>query len=135
MSKYVLNRMLPLALVVLAAATAPAPAFAQVRMELGMGPFDVRFAPDGPPPMRREFRPPQPGPDVVWVGGYWDRDGDRWAWREGRWDRGERRGDRWVTPVYRRERGGYRYEPGHWSSHRLVEGDHYHHMRDEYHRR
>jgi hypothetical protein len=130
MNKNVLKRLLPMALAVLAAATAPAPAFAQVQVGVGVGPFDVRFATDAPPPMRREIRSPRPGPDQVWIGGFWDRDGDRWAWREGRWDRAEIRGDRWVTPVYRREGGGYRYEPGHWRSHKLVEDDNYRHMRD-----
>ena len=122
------KRLLPFALAVLASA----PAFAQVQVHVGVGPFEVHFAQDAPPPMRQEYRTPRPSPDHVWIGGFWDRDGDRWAWREGRWDRPERRDVRWVAPVYRGEGGGYRYEPGHWSNQQLREGDSYRRFREQH---
>jgi hypothetical protein len=125
MKKTILNCALPMALAMLTAG----PAFSQVRVGVDLGSFDVRFAQDAPPPMRFEHRSPSPGPGNVWIGGFWDRDGDRWAWREGRWDRGHG-GDRWVSPVYRRENSGYRYEPGHWNSQRMHEGDEYRQQRD-----
>jgi len=121
MNQKILKGLLPLALALFAAG----PATAQVRMRLGLGPIEVRVAPDDPPPMRYEEPYAQPGPDHVWIGGYWDREGDRWAWRGGRWERPERRGDRWIQPVYRREHGGTRYEAGHWSGHKVHEGQEY----------
>ena len=69
---------------------------------------------------------------TVWIAGYWDRDGNNWAWREGRWDRPEHRGARWIAPVYRREHGGTRYEGGHWSNQRVHEGDEYHRWRHDH---
>ncbi len=128
MQKTVLHRCLPLALLILGAA----PAFAQVRVQIGLGPFDVRFAPDAPPPMRREVMSPRPDRDSIWIGGYWDREDDRWAWREGRWNRPERRDVRWMAPRYQRDGGGYRYEPGHWSNEQLVVGEDFHRNRDKF---
>jgi len=128
MSRPILHRLLPLALALLASA----PAFAQVRVHIGLGPFDVRFAPDAPPPPRREFQSPRPDPDSIWIGGYWDREDDRWAWREGRWNRPERRDVRWIGPRYQGDGGGYRYEPGHWSNERLVVGEDFHRHREEF---
>jgi hypothetical protein len=122
MTATLFKRLLPFALLAFAAG----PASAQVRIGVGLGPIEVRVAPDDPPPMRMEQRGPWPGQDYIWIGGYWDRDGDRWAWRQGRWDRPEHRGVRWITPVYRHERGGTRYEAGHWSNQRMHEGDEYH---------
>ena len=122
MNKKMLKGLLPLALALIAAG----PASAQVRVHLGLGPIEVRIAPDGPPPIRYEERHARPGPGHIWIRGYWDREGDRWAWRGGRWERPERRGDRWVEPVYRRQHGGTRYEAGHWSGHQMHEGKEYH---------
>jgi hypothetical protein len=129
MNKTFLKTLLPVALAVCAAA----PATAQVRVEVGVGPFDIRFAPDPPPPppVHPEFRTPPPGRDFIWIDGYWDRVGDRWEWCKGRWDRPGRRDARWVAPVYRRDGGGYRYEPGHWSNQRVVEGEAYRRMRND----
>jgi hypothetical protein len=122
MTNRLFTRLLPIVLVAFAAG----PASAQIRVGVGFGPIEVRVAPDDPPPLRYEERHEQPGRDYIWIGGFWDREGDRWAWREGRWDRPSRRGVRWVTPVYRHEGGGTRYEAGHWSNQRMHEGDEYH---------
>ena len=121
MNHKIIKGLMPLALALFAAA----PASAQLRIGVGLGPIEVQVAPDNPPPMRYEERYAQPGPDQVWIGGYWDRDGSNWAWRGGRWERPESRGARWIRPVYRRERGGTRYEAGHWSNHKIYEGQQY----------
>lgn len=132
MKTFMLRRLLPAALAVLAMPFLSVPASAQLYVEVGAGPFDVRFSPEGPPPMPREYRTVRPAPDYIWIGGFWDRDGDRWAWRRGRWDRPASRDVRWIRPVYRGEGGGYRYEPGHYSNQRVVEGEEYRRMRDEH---
>jgi len=123
MTNTLLRGLLPFALLTFATS----PASAQVRIGVGFGPVEVQVAPDDPPPPRYEERYAQPGGDYVWIDGYWDREGDRWAWRSGRWDRPSRRGVRWVTPMYRHERGGTRYEAGHWSNRRMHEGRAYQH--------
>ncbi len=132
MMKSTFKRLLPVALAMVAASAVTVPAYAQVQVHVGFGPFDVRFAPDAPPPMRQEYQTPRPGPDHIWISGYWDRDGDRWAWRQGRWERPERRDIRWMAPHYRSEGGGYRYEPGHWSNQKMVEGEGYRRARAEH---
>jgi hypothetical protein len=64
---------------------------------------DVAYA--EPPPLRYEYYAYRPG--YVWAGGWWARDGGRWSWREGHYERArpgfvyvqprwERRGDRHV---------------------------------------
>ncbi|MBK8727374.1 MAG: YXWGXW repeat-containing protein [Holophagaceae bacterium] len=107
----------------------PAPASAQIRVELGH--LSIRVAPQAPPRPRIEVRPARPGRAHVWIGGYWDRQNDQWAWAPGRWDQPQRRGSSWVRPRYRREGSAWRYDPGHWSHERLVEGDDYRGWREE----
>ena len=84
-----------------------------------------QFIVEAPPPPRHEHRGYAPGPDYVWIDGYWDRQDDRWAWAPGRWEAPGQRGSNWVKPQYRKEGGAYRYEPGHWSHQKMVEGDDY----------
>lgn len=50
-----------------------------------------------PPPPRYVQMEVRPG--FVYVQGHWMRDGGRWAWRDG---------------YYERERPGYYYQPGRW---------------------
>src|SRR5579864_2166718 len=65
----------------------------------------------GPPPPPRVVRvqPARPGPDFVWIDGYWFADGSRYRWHDGYWTRPPYGGARWVTPRYEGERffGGY----------------------------
>jgi hypothetical protein len=110
---------LPLALV----AFACVPASAQVRVGVDLGALSIRLAPDAPPRPRVEYRTVRPSRAHVWIAGYWDRDGDRWAWAPGRWEEPSMRGSVWVRPNYINEGGSYRYEPAHWSHQRLVEGE------------
>ncbi len=121
MKMRLVNLMIPAVL----AASGWVPAVAQIRIGVDLGAVRIRIAPDAPPPLRREIRSPRPDRSHVWIQGYWDRQGDRWAWSAGRWERPDQRGASWVRPRYRREEGAYRYEPGHWSHQRMVEGDDY----------
>jgi WXXGXW repeat (2 copies) len=74
--------------------------------------FGIRI---GEPPAPRAYRVPrQPGPDYVWVEGYWYPQGSRYHWHEGYWTRPPYEGAYWVEPYY----VGGRYFPGRWESRR-----------------
>ena len=92
----------------LLAVFAGSPAYSQ-------GPAETHYAKDAPPRARMEKRPARPSPDHQWVGGYYERQNDQWAWSAGRWEQPSAKGDRWVKPRYHHEKGGYRYEEGHWN--------------------
>jgi hypothetical protein len=108
------------------------PAFSQVRADLGG--LHIRIATDAPPRARYEVRTARPDRDSVWIGGYWDRQGDQWAWSTGRWERPENRSTRWVKPRYTREGNAWRYDPAHWSHQQLVEGEDYQRWKSEHRR-
>jgi len=73
-----------------------------------------------PPPLRVEVTVARPGPAHVWARGYWDWDGDSWAWVPGRWVLAPAAGASWVPARYARLSRGWRYVPAHWSSQRVV---------------
>jgi len=70
----------------------------------------------GPPPAPRieRVRPVAPGPDYVWVDGYWYPVGNHWKWHKGYWTLAPYGGARWFGPHYE----GGRYYEGYW------EGEH-----------
>src|SRR4051812_28274845 len=70
----------------------------------------------GPPPVARVERgqPPRPGPDFVWVDGYWYPSHNRYVWHRGYWTRAPFAGARWVAP---RHEGG-RFFAGYWDGDR-----------------
>jgi len=121
-----------MALPALIAAFSYSPATAQIRIGVDLPSVHIRIAPEAPPPPRVEMRMVRPSHRHVWIGGYWDRQDDRWAWAPGRWEEPSRRGSRWVRPQYRREGGAYRYEPGRWSYQRMEEGEDYRRWRKEH---
>ncbi len=74
-----------------------------------------------PPPVRVErVTVARPGTGYVWARGYWDWDGDSWAWVPGRWVIAPVAGATWIAPRYIRISNGWRYVPAHWSSQRVV---------------
>ena len=82
--------------------------------------FDVHIG--TPPPAPRAYRvPPQPGPDYLWVDGYWYPEGGQYRWHNGYWTHPPYPDAYWVAPYY----GRGRYYAGHWEGGR---GDvhHYH---------
>ena len=90
--------------------------------------FDVRMGP--PPPAPRAYRvPPQPGPDYVWIEGYWYPVNGRYQWHNGYWTRPPYPDAYWVDPYYQ----GTEYYTGHWEGRR---GDvHHDHSWDQTHQR
>jgi hypothetical protein len=131
---YMPNQLLRWVLPAALAAFTFAPASAQVRAGVNLPGLHIRVSPDAPPPPRVEVRPSRPGRNHVWIGGYWDRQDDRWAWAPGRWEEPAERNHHWIKAKYHREYGSYRYEPGHWSHQKLEEGDDYRRFHEEHRR-
>jgi WXXGXW repeat (2 copies) len=61
--------------------------FAQTRVSVGIGfgGHGAGFYP--PPPAYASYIPPCPGPDYIWVDGYWSPDYGRNTWVAGYWNR------------------------------------------------
>ena len=100
--------------------TAAVPAFSQIGFGVTIG--------RTPPPLRYERRPPAPGPDFVWVDGFWRWDEGRYVWVPGRWDRPPFAGAYWSHPHYDHYADGWHYHEGHWDHE--DHGDH--HDRDDH---
>ena len=74
--------------------------------------FGIRI---GEPPAPRVYRvPPRPGPEYVWVEGYWYPQGSRYLWHDGYWTRPPYEGAYWVAPYY----VGGQYFVGQWQGSR-----------------
>ena len=76
----------------------------------------------GEPPAPRAYRVPrQPGPDYMWIEGYWYPQGSRYVWHDGYWTRPPYEGAYWVAPYYVRGR----YFAGEWEGpRRSIAHDH-----------
>jgi hypothetical protein len=70
----------------------------------------------GPPPAPRVLRvvPRSPGPDYVWLDGYWYAEGGRYRWHNGYWTRPPYPGARWIAPRH----DGERFFAGYWEGDR-----------------
>jgi len=77
----------------------------------------------GPPPAPvREERPAPPGPQAIWVAGYWHWTGMQYAWIPGHWE-APPSGTVWAAPrVVQSGDGRYLYEPGGWRPSRTRNG-------------
>lgn len=78
----------------------------------------------GAPPAPRVVAvvPARPGPEFVWVEGYWYPVGHHYKWHSGYWTRPPYEGARWVAPHH----DGERYFAGYWDGgHGRVEHDHH----------
>ena len=74
-----------------------------------------------PPPRVVAVRPPAPGPDFIWVEGYWYPVGGHYRWHEGYWTRPPYPGAIWVAPHH----NGERFFAGYWNGDRgRMEHDH-----------
>jgi hypothetical protein len=71
------------------------------------------FSFGAPPPPPRVYRvAPQPGPEFIWVEGYWYPVNGRWAWHDGYWTRPPMPDSYWVEPYWE----GGRYFEGYWAT-------------------
>ena len=84
----------------------------------------------GPPPPPREVRvlPPNPGPDFLWVEGYWYPVGNHYKWHDGYWSRAPYSGAHWVAPHH----DGDRFFEGYWEGDRGRTAHDHHWDRDRY---
>ena len=81
-----------------------------------------------PPPLRYEVPPPIPGPEFLWIDGYWNVARSRYVWVPGRWERRPYDRAYYVRPHYDHYRGGWRVRRGHWDHEgRDEDGDHHGH--------
>jgi hypothetical protein len=77
----------------------------------------------GPPPAPRVVRvlPLAPGPNFVWIEGYWYPVGNHYKWHNGYWTEPPYEGGRWVGPRH----DGERFHAGYWDGERgRFEHDH-----------
>jgi WXXGXW repeat (2 copies) len=80
----------------------------------------IRIGPP-PPPRVVYVQPSRPGPEYVWVEGYWYPVGHRYRWHEGYWSRPPYEGARWVAPHH----DGQQFFAGYWEGDRgRIEHDH-----------
>jgi hypothetical protein len=70
----------------------------------------------GPPPPPRVVRivPDRPGPEFIWIEGYWYPVGNHYKWHQGYWSRPPYEGARWVGPHH----DGERFYEGYWEGER-----------------
>ena len=68
---------------------------------------------DRPPPARVEVISRAPGPDFIWIGGYWRRADTRWDWVPGHYVRREG-GRKWVAGHWAHDRRGWYFVEGRW---------------------
>ena len=86
--------------------------FGQVSVGIRIGP---------PPPARVIAVPARPGPEFVWVDGYWYPVGGHYRWHEGYWTRPPYAGAHWVGARH----DGERFYNGYWDGDRgRFEHDH-----------
>lgn len=69
---------------------------------------------EAPPQLRREHAGYRPGPDYVWIDGYWAWHGRRYEWVPGRWDRPPHGHGKWNAPRYERRGNSYIFIEGSW---------------------
>jgi hypothetical protein len=69
----------------------------------------------GPPPPREEVIVASPGPDYIWIAGYWDGAPGHYSWTRGHWERPPHGGAHWLPPRWERGNDGhYRKVEGGW---------------------
>jgi YXWGXW repeat-containing protein len=74
-----------------------------------------------PPAVRVEHAPPRPGPEYIWVKGYWYPVEGHYVWHGGYWSRPPYEGAHWVGP----HRSNGQFYAGYWDgSHGRVDHDH-----------
>src|SRR6516162_3836950 len=70
---------------------------------------EVVVVPSAPPPPPVEVVPAAPGPEYIWVDGYWGWHG-RWIWEPGRWAVRPHARAAWVPGRWSQGRRGWNWE-------------------------
>jgi hypothetical protein len=71
------------------------------------------WVPLAPPDALVEVHGGMPGPEFVWIGGYWQWH-SRWVWEPGHWERPPHVGARWEAPHWEHGARGWRFHRGRW---------------------
>jgi hypothetical protein len=79
-----------------------------------MAPPGVYVVAVRPPAYRREVMGRAPGPDYVFIRGYWTWGGAAYRWVPGHWDRRPYARARWEPGHWRHARRGWYWAPGRW---------------------
>lgn len=90
------------ALIALSPVAMPAVAQININIDLGVA-----------PPAPRYEVVPAPRSGYAWAPGYWQWEGQRHVWAQGRWIEA-RPGSYWVADRWQPRDGRHYYEPGHW---------------------
>ena len=103
------------ALAVLAPVFALAALPGTARAEFSVG-LDIRIG-YAPPPIPDYDQPPLPGPDYLWVPGYWAWSDwiDDYYWVDGYWDLPPEQGLLWTPAWWGWDRGAFRFHDGYWA--------------------
>ena len=78
-----------------------------------MAPGDEVVVTETPPAPQVEVVGVAPGPEYIWVPGWWEWHG-RWVWMEGRWTVGPHPHARWEPGHWVHHGRGYVWRPGRW---------------------
>jgi len=93
-------------------AVSASPALAEISVNIGI---------EGPPPPRHEVivERDRPGPDYIWVGGFWDGAPGHYTWRAGHWDRPPHAHAEWMAPRWEKDHDGHYHQvKGEWRDRR-----------------
>jgi hypothetical protein len=84
--------------------------------EADQGYGDATYVAEAPPPPQSDVViGVAPGPNYVWVGGYWGRYHNTWHWNTGRWAARPHPEARWEPGHWDHHPGrGYTWHGGHW---------------------
>jgi hypothetical protein len=73
----------------------------------------LRINVEGPPPPPRHevvIESSRPGPDYVWIGGFWDGEPGHYTWSAGHWDHPPRAHSHWEAPHYEKDHDGHYHQ-------------------------
>jgi len=73
-----------------------------------------RTAVEAPPAPQEEVVAACPGPEYVWIGGYWDWSWGHYVWVGGRWERPSYPRAEWVRPRWEHRGGHFVLIRGYW---------------------
>jgi hypothetical protein len=79
--------------------------------------LSINIGIEGPPPPPRQevIVGVSPGPDFVWIGGYWDGSPGHYTWVGGRWDHPPHAHGQWYAPHWDKGNDGhYHQTKGEW---------------------
>lgn len=77
-------------------------------------PDGVVYASEGPPPLQGEVVVMAPGPDFVWVPGYWSWGGSAYVWTKGAWAHPPHAHAKWASPRWYHSSRGWYSTKGEW---------------------